>query len=135
MAAEKGSAFLLKVGNGSEPPVFSTVAGMRTTQMSVNGEAVNVTSKDSGGWRVLLSGAGVRSVSVSASGIFTGSAAEVRVKTNALAGQVDDYELSFESGERLRGRFLVARLDYSGDYNGERNYALSLESSGPVVTL
>jgi TP901-1 family phage major tail protein len=135
MAAEKGSAFLLKVGNGAQPPAFATVAGMRTTQMSVNGEAVNVTSKDSGGWRELLSGAGVRSVSVAASGIFTGSAAEVRVKSNALAGQVDDYELSFESGERLRGRFLVTRLDYSGDYNGERNYALSLESSGAVVTL
>ena len=135
MGAEKGSAFLLKVGNGAEPPAFATVAGMRTTQMSVNGEAVNVTSKDSGAWRELLSGAGVRSVSVAASGIFTGSAAEVRVKSNALAGLVDDYELSFESGERLRGRFLVTRLDYSGDYNGERNYALSLESSGPVVTL
>jgi TP901-1 family phage major tail protein len=133
MVAEKGSAFLLKVGNGGEPSVFATVAGMRTTQMSVNGEAVNVTSKDSGGWRELLSGAGVRSVSVAASGIFTGSAAEVRVKTNALAGLIDDYELSFESGETLRGRFLVTRLDYSGDYNGERNYALSLESSGPVA--
>ncbi|MEA3051134.1 MAG: hypothetical protein QOG72_37 [Sphingomonadales bacterium] len=135
MGAEKGSAFLLKVGNGAAPPVFATVAGMRTTQLSVNGEAVNITSKDSGGWRELLSGAGVRSVSVAASGIFTGSAAEVRLKTNALAGQIDDYELSFESGERLRGRFLVTRLDYSGDYNGERNYALSLESSGAVVTL
>ncbi|HEX8239999.1 MAG TPA: phage tail protein [Allosphingosinicella sp.] len=135
MGAEKGSAFLLKVGNGAEPPIFATVAGMRTTQMSVNGEAVNVTSKDSGGWRELLSGAGVRSVSVAASGIFTGSAAEIRIKSNALAGQIDDYELSFESGERLRGRFLVTRLDYSGDYNGERNYALSLESSGAVVTL
>ena len=133
MAAEKGSAFLLKIGNGGSPPVFATVAGMRTTQMSVNGEAVNVTSKDSGGWRELLSGAGVRSVSVAASGIFTGSAAEVRIKTNALAGQIDDYQLSFESGESLSGRFLVTRLDYSGDYNGERNYALSLESSGPVA--
>ncbi|HEX8573357.1 MAG TPA: phage tail protein [Allosphingosinicella sp.] len=135
MGAEKGSAFLLKVGNGAQPPVFATVAGMRTTQMSVNGEAVNVTSKDSGGWRELLSGAGVRSVSVAASGIFTGSAAELRIKANALAGQIDDYELSFESGERLRGRFLVTRLDYSGDYNGERNYALSLESSGSVAPL
>jgi TP901-1 family phage major tail protein len=103
--------------------------------MSVNGEAVNVTSKDSGGWRELLSGAGVRSISVAASGIFTGSAAEIRVKASALAGQLDDYELSFESGERLRGRFLVTRLDYSGDYNGERNYALSLESSGAVTAL
>ena len=135
MSAEKGSAFLLKIGNGGSPPIFATVAGMRTTQMSVNGEGVNVTSKDSGGWRELLSGAGVRSVSVSASGIFTGSAAEVRLKSNALAGTIDDYELSFESGERMRGRFLVTRLDYSGDYNGERNYALSLESSGAVASL
>lgn len=133
MSAEKGSAFLLKVGDGASPPVYATVAGMRTTQMSVNGEAVNVTSKESGGWRERLSGAGIRSVSVAASGIFTGSAAEARLKSNALAGLLDDYELSFESGERMRGRFLVTRLDYAGDYNGERNYSLALESSGAVA--
>jgi len=135
MAAEKGSAFLLKVGNGATPPVYATVAGLRTTQMSVNGEAVVITSKDSGGWRELLSGAGVRSVSVSGAGVFTGSVAEQRIKANALAGLLDAYELSFESGERMRGRFLVTRLDYAGDYNGERNYTLSLESSGAVVSV
>jgi TP901-1 family phage major tail protein len=135
MGAEKGSAFLLKVGDGASPPAFSTVAGMRTTQLSINGEPVNVTNKDSGGWRELLSGAGVRSVSVAGSGIFTGSAAENRIKSSALSGLVDDYELSFESGERMQGRFLVSRLDYSGDYNGERTYALNLESAGPVTPL
>jgi TP901-1 family phage major tail protein len=135
MAIENGSAFLLKVGNGAVPPVYATVAGLRTTQLSVNGEAVNVTTKDSGGWRSLLSGAGVRSVSVSAAGIFTGSAAEVAVRGHALAGTIADYELSFESGERLRGAFLITRLDYAGDYNGERSYALNLESSGAVVSL
>lgn len=133
MAIEKGSAFLLKVDNGGSPPTYQTVAGLRTTQLSVNGDPVNVTSKDSGGWRELLSGAGVRSVSASGAGIFTGSASEVRIKNNALAGTIDDYELAFESGEKLRGRFLVTRLDYAGDYNGERSYAMSLESSGPVV--
>jgi TP901-1 family phage major tail protein len=135
MSAEKGSAFLLKVGNGAAPLVYATVAGLRTTQLSVNGEAVNVTTKDSGGWRELLSGAGVRSVSVAGSGIFTGSAAEGRLKSNALAGLIDDYELSFESGERMRGRFVLTRLDYAGDYNGERTYTLALESSGQVVNL
>jgi predicted secreted protein len=35
----------------------------------------------------------------------------------------------------MRGRFLLTRLDYSGDYNGERNYTLALESSGAVVSL
>lgn len=134
MAIENGSDFLLKCGNGANPVVYQTVAGMRTTQMSINGEAVNVTHKESGGWRDLLSGAGVRSVSVSASGIFTGSAAEVRMRGHALAGTLEDYRLSFASGEVLSGRFLVTRLDYSGDYNGERQYVIHLESSGAVVS-
>ena len=135
MAAEKGSAFLLKVGNGAAPPVYATVAGLRTTQLSINGEAVVITSKDSGGWRELLSGAGVRSVSVAGSGVFTGSVAETRLKSNALAGVIDDYQLSFESGEKLQGRFLLTRLDYAGDFNGERSYAVALESSGVVASL
>ena len=130
---EKGSAFLLKVGDGANPPAFATVAGLRTTQLSVNGEAVVVTNKDSGGWRQLLSGAGVRSVSVSGAGVFTGSAAEARLRGNALAGVLDDYRLSFEGGETMTGRFLVTRLDYAGDFNGERSYTLSLESSGQVA--
>ncbi|HEX8485397.1 phage major tail protein, TP901-1 family [Sphingomonas sp.] len=133
MAVEKGSAFLLKVGDGAVTPSFATVAGMRTTQLSVNGEGVVVTSKDSGGWRQLLSGAGVRSVSVSGAGVFTGSAAEARVEGNALSGVLDDYRLTFEGGETMTGRFLVTRLDYAGDFNGERSYTLSLESSGAVV--
>jgi TP901-1 family phage major tail protein len=130
---EKGSAFLLKIGDGAATPSFATVAGMRTTQLSVNGEAVVVTHKESGGWRTLLSGAGVRHVSVSAAGVFTGSAAEARVKANALSGVLDDYRLTFEGGETMTGRFLVTRLDYAGDYNGERSYTLALESSGAVV--
>ncbi|MGD9810041.1 MAG: phage tail tube protein [Sphingobium sp.] len=135
MSVEKGSAFLLKIGDGNVPPAYSTIAGLRTTQLQVSGEAVNVTNKDSGGWRELLSGAGIRAVSVSAAGIFTGSAGEVKIRTQALTGTIDDYELSFESGERMQGRFLVTRLEYAGDYNGERNYTISLESSGTVTSL
>ncbi|GAA4045993.1 phage tail tube protein [Parerythrobacter jejuensis] len=134
MTAQNGSAFLLKIGGGAQPPAYETVAGLRTTQMSINGDPVVVTHKESGGWRDLLSGAGTRSVSVSAAGIFLGSSAENRVQTHALAGTIDDYELSFEDGAKLRGRFLVQRLDYAGDFNGERNYTLQLESSGAVVT-
>ncbi|WP_100260226.1 phage major tail protein, TP901-1 family [Qipengyuania seohaensis] len=134
MTAQKGSAFLLKIGDGGNPVAYETVAGLRTTQMTINGDSVVVTHKDSGGWREFLSGAGVRSVSVSASGIFLGSGAEATVRANALDGTLDDYELSFEDGERMRGRFLVQRLDYAGDFNGERTYTLQLESSGEVVS-
>ena len=134
MAAERGSAFLLKLGGGN-PATYATVAGLKTTQLAINGDPVAITNKDSGGWRELLSGGGVRSVSVAASGIFTGSAAETQVKGLALNGQLAPFELSFESGERMQGSFLVGRLEYAGDFNGERNYSLALESSGEVVAL
>ena len=134
MAMEKGSAFLLKVGDGGAPPVFTTVAGLRTTQLAINADSVVVTNQGSGGWRELLGGAGVRSVSISGSGVFTGSAAETRLKANALAGTIDDYRVSFESGETLTARFLITKLDYAGDFNGERTYTLALESSGAVVS-
>lgn len=133
MPAQSGAAFLLKITDGASPAVYQTIAGLRTTQMSINGDTVVVTHKQSGGWRDLLSGAGTRSVSVSAAGIFLGSTAENTVRTRALDGTLDDYELSFEDGAKLRGRFLVQRLDYAGDFNGERSYTLQLESSGPVV--
>ena len=49
MAAERGSAFLLKIGSGGVTPTFATVAGLKTTNLAINGDLVAVTSKDSGG--------------------------------------------------------------------------------------
>jgi len=133
MAAEKGSAFLLKVGDGGAPVTYTTVAGLRTTQLSMTSDTVVITHKGSDGWRELLSGAGVRQVSISGAGVFNGSAAEARLRASALAGTLDDYEVRFEGGDGLRGRFQLTRLDYAGDFNGERSYTLTLESSGAVV--
>ncbi len=135
MSIESGAAFLLKIGDGGTPEGFQTVAGLRTTQMTLATEPVVVTNKGSGGWRQLLPAGGVRSVSISGAGVFTGSVAELRLKSLVMNGAVDRFEVSFESGERLRGAFQVTRLDYSGDFNGERSFALSLESSGPVEAL
>lgn len=134
MSAEKGAAFLLKIGDGATPPNYTTVAGLRTTQLSIKGEMIAITNKDSGGWRDLLTGAGVRSVSVAAAGVFMGSSAEARIKANALNGGLDDYQLSFASGGTMSGKFLVTKLDYAGDFQNERSYTIALESSGAVVS-
>ena len=133
MAAQSGAAFLLKIADGNTPSTFNTIAGMRTTQMTLAGQAIAVTNRNSAGWRELLSGAGVRALSVSAAGIFMGSAAETQIMDKALSGALAVYQLSFEDGTKLQGRFLVQKLAYAGDYNNERSYTLSLESSGPVM--
>lgn len=108
-------AFLLKISNGANPARFTTVAVLRVRRMEI-------AARPDGG----------SNVSVTGNGVFTGSMAEHRIKSNALAGSLDDYELSFDDGERIAGRFLITRLDYAGDFNGERTYTLALESSGAV---
>lgn len=109
MSSQRGSAFLLKI-DGSDG--YETVAGLRTSQMTI----------DNG------------TVSISAAGIFLSGQSETLIRNHALSGTSDEYELSFEDGSRFRGKFLVQRLDYSGDFNGERNYTIQLESCGVVVS-
>lgn len=132
MVAESGRGFLVKIGDGGSPETFAIVAGMRSTSLTLNSAGVDVTNKDSQGWRELLSGAGLRRMSVSGSGVFTDSAAESSLRAKALSGEIANYELIFENGDLFSGAFQVTTLDYSGDHNGERTYTLALESSGPV---
>ena len=44
MAVQKGSAFLLKDNSSGTP---QTIGGLRSTSMTINGETVDVTNKDS----------------------------------------------------------------------------------------
>jgi len=75
MAAQKGKLVLLKADTaGGSPQVYTTIAGLRTNTWTVNGEDVDVTTKDDNGWQQRLSGAGVRSITVAATGIFQDSA-------------------------------------------------------------
>ncbi|MEM6576991.1 MAG: phage major tail protein, TP901-1 family, partial [Pseudomonadota bacterium] len=78
MAVQNGKDLLVKIdltGGGN----FQTVAGLRATRVSFNAESVDVTSLESaGGWRELLAGAGVKSASISGSGIFRDAASDER---------------------------------------------------------
>ena len=85
MAAQNGKDLLIKLdltGGGQ----FTTIAGLRATRISFNAETVDVTNLESqGGWRELLGGAGVRSASVSGSGIFVDSAGDLRLLMHSYA--------------------------------------------------
>ena len=133
MTIEKGRAFLMEIGDGEETETFTAIGGMRSTSLKISNEVVDVTHKGSSGWRELLSGAGIRHVSLGGAGIFTNSDSEQLMQEKALAGTVDNYRIIFESGDSFSGGFQVTSLDYAGDYNGERTYNLALESSGPVT--
>lgn len=125
--AEKGSGFLLKKGTIGSSTV---IAGLRTTSITINGETVDVTNKDSAGVRTLLAGAGVTSMSISAEGVFQDDTEVKAMRTACIAMSLDDYVIEYENGDTINGEFQVTSFENSGEYNGELTFSVSLESSG-----
>lgn len=136
MAAQKGQALLLKIGgdNTASPSTdtYTTVGGLRSTSISMNEEAVDVTNKDSSGIRALLANGGVQSVSVSGSGVFTDAASETTLRGAFGASDFHNFQVIIPDFGTYEGEFMVASLEYAGEYNGEVTYSVTLESSGTV---
>ena len=138
MAAQKGSNFLLKENSTGTP---ATVGGMRSTSMSINGEMVDITTKDSNAFvssgndkaRDILQGGGIRSMSISASGVFTDSSTENLVRGFAFDGAIQNYDLIFGDGSKVAGAFLITSYERAGEYNGEETFSVSLESHNTIT--
>lgn len=130
MAVQNGKDLLVKLdltGGGQ----FTTIAGLRATRISFNAETVDVTSLESqGGWRELLGGAGVRSASVSGSGVFVDSATDDRARQIFFAGTVETFQVIIPDFGIVEGPFQITAIEYAGSYNGEATYELSLASAG-----
>jgi len=133
MTALAGKDFLLKAGDGAGPEVFSTIGGIRSKSLKINSESIDVTSEDSAQWREILDGAGITSMSVSGSGIFTDSTAARLVRTNCIGRTLMNFELIDGGGTKFAGKFKVTSFETAGEYKGEQTYAISLESSGAVT--
>ena len=133
MAVQKGSALLIKVGNAASPEVFTTIAGLRDTSISINSETVDVTNKDSARVRTLLADVGIKSFSVSGSGVFTDAASEQLILTNFNASTFLNYQFLVPSYNTFTGKFQVTSLEYSGSYNGEVSYSMSFESADAIT--
>ncbi|WP_102109359.1 phage major tail protein, TP901-1 family [Oceaniglobus roseus] len=130
MAAQNGKDLLIKLDLNGEG-LFETIAGLRATRVSFNAESVDVTSLESqGGWRELLAGAGVKSASISGSGIFKDSDTDMRARQVFFDGLTPDFQVIIPDFGIVSGPFQVTALEYAGSNNGEATYELSLASAG-----
>lgn len=133
MGAQNGKDMLIKVdltGVGQ----FQTLAGLRATRVSFNAETVDVTSlESSGGWRELLGGAGVRSASLSGSGVFRDDTTDERARQIFFDGETPDFQVIIPDFGTIEGPFQVTAIEYAGSHNGEATYELSMASAGQLT--
>ncbi|WP_223421627.1 phage major tail protein, TP901-1 family [Tateyamaria pelophila] len=132
MGAQNGKDLLIKVDMTSDGQ-FETIAGLRATRVSFNAETVDVTSLESqGGWRELLSGAGVRSANISGSGVFKDAGTDERARQLFFDGETPDFQVIIPDFGIVEGPFQVSAVEYSGSHNGEATYELTMASAGAL---
>jgi len=133
MVAQKGKDLLLKVDSDGVG-TFSTVAGLRSRNLAFNTETVDVTDAESAGqWRELLAGAGIKTASLSGSGIFKDGPSDETVRSYFFNGTLRDWQIIVPDFGTIEGPFQITALEYSGQHDGELAFELALESAGSLT--
>ena len=132
MPAQKGKDLLIKIDDGAGG--FVTVAGLRTRQLALNAETVDVTNTESAGrWRELLAGAGVRRAAISGAGVFKDEASDARLRQLFFDGAIESYQVIVPDFGRVEGPFQITALEYRGDHAGEVTFDMAFESAGALA--
>jgi len=133
MAVQNGKDMLIKldmVGDGS----FETIAGLRASRISFNAETVDVTSLESvGGWRELLAGAGVKTASISGSGVFRDASTDERARQIFFNGEIPLFQVIIPDFGVIEGPFQLSAIEYAGSHNGEATYEMTMASAGALT--
>ena len=127
MAFQKGLELLLKRGSVASGV---TVTGLTNVSMSINNEIVDVTNKGSNRYRELLSGAGVKSMTISATGNSSDESDYTGLRSDSITGNIETYSLFYDDGATIEGMFQITSFENAGDYNNQETYSITLESSG-----
>ena len=132
MTAQRGKDLLIKIGDGGDPETFTSVAGLRATTLAFNATSIDVTNSDSAdGWRELLA-SGVKSASISGSGVFKDAASDAALRTAFFNAAAPNWQIVIPSFGTVAGPFKLTSLQYDGPYDGELKISLSLASAGAL---
>lgn len=128
---------LLQVGDGGSPTEnFNTIAELKTVNITLNSDTVEVTSKDSGNWRELMTTAAVRSVEVQGTGNLTDDSYANVLWTNYFNENTSNYQI-LASGTggvgTFAGAFQITNLSIDSAERGVGTFNVTLSSAGTVT--
>ena len=131
---EGGSAVNIDVdGTGTAEEYFRTMGGLRSSSVSIENEAIDITNTESSQWKEILDAAGIKGVSISGDGVFKDEIMFKKARISILAGTLKNFRVLVNTaGDYFGGSFKITSLELSGEYNAESTYSMSMESSGAV---
>lgn len=116
----------------------TTIAALRDTTVTFTEQTVDTTSKDDSGARSLLAGSILKSMTVTGTGVFTDSATLQTAYSDFAAGTHSTYNIEVvtsagDGGANYAAAMRITSLEFSGTFDGEAQYSITLESSGAIT--
>lgn len=116
--------------------VFETIGGLRSKGFSFAAEGIDISNHGTNQWKEILDEAGMRSVSISGSGVYNNTTNFRTMRTNAFAQLLTCLAfIDVKAGEIYSGCFKITGIEASGEYDGESSFSMSAESSGEVTVV
>ena len=105
------------------------IAALRSSAWSISNETIDVTSKDNVWFRTLLDG-GVRTIEITASGIWINSTISESVETDIQNGVARRFQYRNPDGTVITGIGQCAKYERSGNHDGAEEWSYSLSLMG-----
>ncbi len=122
---------VIKIGDGGGPETFSDLLGLRTKSFNMNAETIDITDSESvNHFRELLTGAGVKSVSLSGAGVFKDASVDATLRTDYFVGTLRNFQVIIPDFGTFEGAFQITTLNYAAEHNSEVTFDVAMESSG-----
>ena len=138
MAKQNPDLMLIKMGDGADPVVYSTLCGLNSRTLNIGGDSIDVTTIDcsgAGGNAWQENAHGLRNISVSGSGYFESKTQVQSIINKKLTGDGnDDFQIIVPGLGTFEGNFLIGEVEIGSEINGGAvTQEFSLSSSGAVT--
>lgn len=108
----------------------AAVLGVQEKGVTVNGEAVDISSDENSGWRTLLSEPGEKQVDISISGVVKDKV----FITDLFAGTIQKtVTITYPNGSVISGTFHLVSTAETHPYKTATTFEATLQSSGAVT--
>lgn len=124
----QGSRLRVYVENPSNPGSFLRVASCISTDITYSAGSIDVTKQEGGRFRRIIPG-GVKSVSISVSGVFTDDITMSWIREKCWHCRVARFKIVDQLGNTIQSDFLCSTFSSSGPVFKEQTYSFKLDST------
>jgi TP901-1 family phage major tail protein len=112
---------------------MSLFGGFKSNKLDFSSDSIDITNKDSGGFKESLESAGNVSLKVDGSGVFLDDASFQRVHDHFLSQTHPECKIVVPDFAEYTGKFEIESLSLDGAETGAVSFTIGLTSSGAVT--